>query len=248
MSSARLPASSTLDAITPASATPRTDPRTPIHPAITTAITTNQPALRAAAIAYPPPHVIVRKKRRSLFFALWQISRDQVNPAPRLLENADRHHDHRLAGEHELFLGQERRLVVEQLVEEVLLLEDELPGEEDDVREIGRHLRRHPLQHLDDVRAHPVPRLRVVPVPLHELDVVRKLSAQVLREVLDLRHPLEAAGVDHPHGQQHEVPERSRERTDDREEDVHPQAVVPGHQDGGSRSLPPRSEEHTSEL
>jgi len=61
--------------------------------------------------------------------------RSGQHPAPGLLEDADRHHDHRLAGEHELLLGEERRLVVEQLVEEVLLLEDELAGEEDDVRE-----------------------------------------------------------------------------------------------------------------
>src|SRR5512145_1520276 len=211
MSSARLPASSMPEAITPASATPRIDPSTPIQPAIITAITTNQPALRAAAIGYLPTCYRTKKKRRSLFIALWQISRDQVNPAPHLLEDADRHHDHRLAGEDKLFLREERRLVVEELVEEVLLLEDELPREEDDVRKIGRDLGRHPVETLDHVRPHPVARLGVVPVPFHELDVVAELLPQVLREVLDLRRSLEPAGVDHAHGQEDEVPERPRE-------------------------------------
>ena len=43
-----------LEAITPASATPRTDPSTPIQPAIITATATNHPALRIIAIAHPP--------------------------------------------------------------------------------------------------------------------------------------------------------------------------------------------------
>ena len=52
MSSTRLPVSERVEAITPASATPRTDPSTPIHPAIITATTTNQPALRTIAIKH----------------------------------------------------------------------------------------------------------------------------------------------------------------------------------------------------
>ena len=67
MSPARLPASGMLEAITPASATPRTDPRTPIHPAIITATITNQPALRTIAIA-PTSLFRYRASDTTLFF------------------------------------------------------------------------------------------------------------------------------------------------------------------------------------
>src|SRR5512135_1577492 len=204
MSSARLPVSERLEAITPASATPRTDPSTPIHPAIITATAMNQPALRTIAIAHLPIGLSCKETP----FSFSAIVADPPGPGQSRrasFEDADRHHDHRLAGKDELFLCDERRLVVEQLVEEILLLEDELPGEEDDVGEICRDIRRHPLESLDHVRAHAVPRLRVVAVPLHELDVIRELPPQVFRQVLDLRHPLEPAGVDHSHGQEEEV-------------------------------------------
>src|SRR5512139_163965 len=130
------------------------------------------------------------------------------------LQHPDGEDDHRQAGEHQPLLGHEGGLVVEQPGKQVLFPEDELSGKDALVGEVLRHLLCQVGDALDRVGADTAARLRVIPVPLHELHVVLQLVLQVVRQVIHFRGPLEHARVDHPGGDEHEVPEHPGELLD----------------------------------
>src|SRR5262249_21133121 len=137
-----------------------------------------------------------------------------------LCRRADREDDHLQSLELQPALDRRRRLVVELARQEVLLLEDQLPGEERGAAEASRDLLAELLELLGGVGAERVPVLAVAAVLADEVDVALQHGLGRRLQVLDLVDALEPVRVDDADRDEDEVLEVVAEELRDRQHAV----------------------------
>src|SRR2546428_8833172 len=174
---------------------------------------------------------LVPPKKRWRRWAPWRTGADLPSLNPR------RQDHHGLPRPLQALLDGERRLVVENPVVPGLVLKNDLADKKGRPPKLARHLQAQLLRLFDHLGADGILGGRGNSDPARQPEVLLEHELGPRLQDVDLLLPLEAARVNHAHGEEHEVPEVTGELAEDAQHRVNSHSPVASHENS-RRALP----------